>query len=989
MNLDFFRSKINSVFILLGSVLILSGCAESKEFETPKTEVLDEAMSEAHFLSAPLFDDGNDPKVSEFTASCKLTAKDIGGYFVLGDKTGEYGKLLMIGVASYEGCDKVVVRHSDNGVTTESYREEFEPSELSENGTFDIRIDVRDKQAEITIGEEKLGDFEVPFDGLGCAGVYKGRSPEDAYIDDIRIETEDRVIFEDDFDGSFVNELWPYDYATEQDSAFSPFYYKTGQEAGNHFLVIPSGFLLSETKSDAAPVFKKEFSIKSKDVKNAYLCMTALGSFDVELNSQKVSDSFFDPGRMVYDKYLNYVYYDVKDYLSDENDLRIYLFHGFYDRGVGNPEASEKWGYTRAIKGALVLEYKDGSRKMIPTDDSFLVSDNTRYRYNDIYNGEIIDDRANEDDGEFVPASVDEVEYYYYTNPVVLKENEPIRAYKSLAPISISEPQEGHFVYDFGENMAGTVSFDLSKVTDQEFTKGQVITFRYGELTNTDELFNSDGPNGTIWTRNLLTARNTDYYVCGDKESMEKEVTFSHTYHGFRYLEITGIQKALPKEAVSAVAISSDLKTTGQFSCSNETINAFYDNSVRSLRSNLMDVPTDCAQRDERLGWTGDAQAASLFGMYQFDAKKFYKNYLKEIRLQQDEKGRIGDVAPAQNAFGGSSCWGDSIATITWNHYLQYGDKEILEDNIEAVTKWVDYLVENSDDYIFASDGYGDHLSVQWVPVELTDTAWCAHSSRLLAKMYGALGDLEAEDKYNKIADNFAMKWQDTYVMDDYAVESGIIDPEYESETAYALGLAFGLFPENVREDAALRLKMLSEYGGYQFYPGYSGMEFYLPSLCEYGYSDTAELVMTNTEPGGLAHPLAMGLTTNPESVNAFRYSDPSGEVYPDGKYYISASLNHAAFSSVSELCYSYILGIRPDEDYPGYEHFFIKPCMMPGVGSASGSFESCRGLISVSYDQDKKELTCRVPEGSTCTLELPDGEVYELKAGEHKYSWQ
>lgn len=984
---DKFGSKIKAILAITFGAVLLFGCGSVQETDDVNLEALGEAMSRAHFISAPVTSDDSTAKVTEFTASCKITSKDDHGFFVLGDEGGEYGNLLMIGTVASEDSDRVVIRCSNKAVTSDIFEEDFDASSISHDGVFDIRISVRENLADITIGEKELGSFEVPFTELGCAGVFRGRGLEDAYIDDIRIEADNKVIFQDDFDGSFTNELYSYDYSQEATSAFSPYYYKTHEEDGNKSLIIPSGFLLSETKGEAAPVFRKEFSARVKDLKKAYLCMTALGSFEATLNSKKVADSFFDPGRMVFDKYLNYVYYDVKDLLSDENDLRIYLFHGFYDRGVGHPGATGAWGETRAIKGALVLEYKDGSSEVIPTDDTFLVSGSTRYRFDDIYNGEIIDDRIDEDLGDFQQAKVDEVEYYYFTNPIVPKENEPIRAYRYIEPVNVTEPVPGHYVYDFGENIAGTVMFDPEKTKDTSFDKGQVVTFRYGELLNTDKLVNADGPEGTVWTRNLLTARNTDLYVFGEKSTREP-VVFSHTYHGFRYVEITGIDSALPKEAISAVAISSDLETTGQFMCSNETINAFYDNSVRSFRSNLMDVPTDCAQRDERLGWTGDAQATSLFGMYQYDARKFYRNYLKEIRLQQDEKGRIGDLAPVLNPFGGSSCWGDSIVTITWNYYLQYGDLGIIDENLEAAARWVDYLVENSDDYLFESGGYGDHLSAQYVSEKLSDTAWCAHSARLLSKMYEAVGNQDGQKKYEKIADNFIRKWQDTFIYSQGTAESGILIPEEESETAYALGLYFGLFPEDIKPQAALRLKLLAEYGGYQFYPGYSGMEFFLPCLCEYGYGDTAALVMTNTEPGGLSHPLAMGLTTNPENINAFRYTDPQGEEYPDGRYYISASLNHAAYSSVSEICYKYILGISADEKAPGYEHFYIKPMMTTGIESASGSFKSLRGEISVSWDSSKKSLTCSVPKGSTCTVILPNGESKEVSEGDHSFNW-
>lgn len=969
--------------------LLLSGCGAESEADTEaQRAALDEAMATAHFLSAENAEDQNATKdISDFVASCRLTAGTEAGYLVLGDATGEYGTLLLVGASCNGEEDQVVIKSYKHGMVDPNF--EIKPDAMDitgGTGVFDLQVEVHDGKADITANGKEIESVDMPFASLGCVGACKDRGMGDAYMDDFKVLSADgQDIFFDDFDGNFVNELYAYDYVGERDSAFSPSYIKTEDQDGNRVLSVPSGMLLSETAKDASPVFKKDFDVKKKDIKSAHLCMTALGSFEAYLNSEKVSNNLFDPGKMIFDQYLNYVTYDVTDMLKDQNELKIYLFHGFYDKGVGFAEVAGIWGDKLAVKGALVLEYKNGKREVIPTDDSFLASTDTRYRFNDIYQGEIIDDRFTEN--EWGSPEVDGVIDAFKKLPLYAKENESIAPYKELSPVSVTEPVPGHFVYDFGENIAGTVKIDLGLLGDAYGQEGQVVTLRYGEILNSDNVVNGDGPSGTVWTRNLLTARATDYYVFGKKDSYE-DAMFSHTYHGFRFLEITGAQSAIPSEAITAVAISSDLETTGEFTCSDDIINTFYENSVRSLRSNLMDSPTDCPQRDERLGWTGDAQAVSGFAMYQFGSKELYQSYLKEIRAMQNTDGAIYDVAPANSCFGGHSCWGDSIITIPWNLYLQYGDKDVLSENVEAGSRWVDYLVEHSEDYLFSSGGYGDHLSMQNVPEKISDTAWCAHSSRLLSKMYRALGEDELSDKYADICDKFTSRWQQEFIREDYSVEAGILQPDYESETAYSLGLAFELFPEDMRQQAADRLKMLGDYGGELFYPGYSGMAFYLPSLCEYGYGDVAARVMTNTAPGGLANLLHMGLTTNGEAVDIFRYYDANGDEYGDGRYYVNGSLNHGAYSSVSEVCYKYILGIQPDENAPGYEHFYIRPMMTAGIGSASGSFMSVRGDISVSWDSSEKTLTCTVPKDSTCTVVLPNGEQKEVSEGEHSFNW-
>ncbi len=1006
-------------------MILASGCGnqdkQAKEIQEntriiPAIDEYDPGMSRAHFLSynvnskkednidtqedKDIFANAKSPSESDiqvnkdsqdqevslesdsstFDASCRMLLDGNEAYLVLGDEEGEYGRLILCGISSWADEDKFVIRSFSNGKEDNNYEREIPLSSASDGtGVFDITLHIDGNKLFPTINNEELETVEIPQISLGCVGTYKNRGMDEAYMDDILVKTGDEILFAEDFDGNFANNLYEYNYAKQPESAFSPYYYKTTYDTKGKSLVVSSGFLLSETRKEAAPVFKREFDIDGKKVESAYLYLTALGSVDAIINGEKVSDYFFDPGRMVYDDYLNYVSYDVTEMIGKKNEIKLYLFHGFFDRGVGYPEVASPWGDELAVKGELVVNYKDGTRDIYPTDEEFKATDNTRYRFDDIYQGEIIDDRY--DDAlvkEWTVPLIDAVDESFLTLQICKKEYEPVAPIGEIDCIAVTEPVAGHFVYDFGENLAGTIKVDLSKLTEKP-EEGTIVTFRYGELLNSSEMVNADDAEGTVWTRNLFTARSTDYYVFGKEK--ESELSFSHTYHGFRYLEVTGLSETIPEDAIKAIPISSKMQVTGEFSCSDEVINKLYANSVRSLRTNMIDIPTDCCQRDERLGWTGDAQAVSAFALYQLDAKEFYRNFLKQLRTQQLENGEISDLTPTQNPFGGHSCWGDAMVTIPWNMYLQYGDIDILKENIDAACRWVDYLVDISDDYIVSSGGYGDHLSNQTTDGNLSDTAWSAHSAMLVSKMCKALGDEEGAEKYNNIFNAFKEKWQETYIRPDASVDAGILEADAESETAYSLGIAFELFPEDMMEAASTRLDILSQYGGYLFYPGYSGMVFYLPALADYGHGQSAIQVMTNTAPGGLAHPLSMGLTTNPEEITAFRYQD-------DGRYYVTGSLNHAAYSSTCVFCYTHILGIRPDEDKPGYEHFYIVPSMLEALDYAEGSFNSAAGLISVKWNRAERTIECGVPENSTCTLVLPDGTTKELQGGESKVTW-
>ncbi|SFB87289.1 alpha-L-rhamnosidase [Butyrivibrio sp. YAB3001] len=996
---NLFALKTIPVIVSLFGTLALSGCAsgandvtttsdQDKNASIPLIDEYDAEMKSAHFISAPVIDKNDiDKEISEYEASYNMLVGSNEAYFVLGDETGEYGRLILFGLRTSSDGDKFIFKSFNNGTEDKVfYKEILLQSASDAENVFEVNIKVTGEQAEVGINGEYVGAIDIPKFSLGCVGTYNNRGVDVAHIDDISVKCKEQVLFEDDFDGNFANNLFDYDYAGTAESAFSPYYVKLDYDTKGKSLIVPSGFIISETKKDCAKTFRKEFDADKGKIESAYLYMTAFGSFDITLNGQKVSENFFEPGKMVFDQYLNYVSYDVTDFLEKNNTLSIELFHGFFDRGVGYPETATPWGKRLAVKGELVINYKDGSREIIPTDDSFKVSSESRYRSDDIYQGEMIDDRIGaEESGDWTDVAVDDVQEHLLNLPIYKKENESIACTEKLKALSVSEPVPGHFVYDFGQNIAGTISVDFGKLKDNSAAEGEVVTFRYGELLNSEQMVNSDDEPGTVWTQNLLTARNTDYYVFGKEK--DKKVTFLHTYHGFRYVEITGLSNALDADALEALVLSSDLQETGDFKCSDEIINKYYSNSVYSLKSNLMDVPTDCCQRDERLGWTGDAQLTSLFAMYKYDAESFYRNYLKEIRAMQGNDGLISDVAPARDLFGGHSCWGDCIITIPWNLYLQYGDDSVIRENIDAATKWLDYLVSNSEDFLFTSGGYGDHLSMQNTPETLSDTAWCAHSARILAKMYKTIGDKENFDKYNNIADSFTDSWQKTFIRSDASLEGGILIDGAETETAYSLGISFELFPNELMDAAAGRLKLLTEYGGYIFYPGYSGLSFYLPALSANGYIDDAVEAMTNTSSGGLAHPVTLGLTTNPEEIGAFKYNDFEGNEYPDGRYYVSGSLNHAAYSSVATFCFTDILGIVPDEEMPGYKHFYIQPKIGSMLTSAEGSFISRYGKISVSWNLDEKQLSCTIPDESTCTLILPNGESHELSSGEYIYS--
>ena len=483
-----------------------------------------------------------------------------------------------------------------------------------------------------------------------------------------------------------------------------------------------------------------------------------------------------------------------------------------------------------------------------------------------------------------------------------------------------------------------------------------------------------------------MTARATDYYVL--KGSPEGECFEpAYTYHGFRYLQITGLEEPLPVEDVKGIVLSSDLEQTGSFESSNELLNQYYENTIWSQRSNFMDNPTDCPQRDERHGWAGDAQIFSLTASYHMNTYQFYKKYVKELILLQAEDGAFCDIAPRSfftgwSGGGGSSgynCWGDAAVVITWNLYTQYGDLKVLEDNFDALCRWVDYLETTSENYIRDGGGYGDHLSFESTLPDLSDTAWCAHSADLVSRMASALDRQEEAEHYRQVYEKFKAAWQTAYV-----TEEGIT--VCDTQTSYALGLSFNLFPEERKEDAAARLDLLAQYSGYHINTGYSGIGYLLPALDESGLVQTAYRYLLQEEYPSLLYAAGRGATTTYESL--YTYSENE-----EGIGYIYGSLNHYAFGTAASWLYTGVLGIKSDENDPGYHHIILEPEVSDALSYAGGSYESVYGEIRVFWEKTESgyAFDITIPANTTASLRLPvpeSGRVY-LESGQSAESAQ
>ncbi len=808
-----------------------------------------------------------------------------------------------------------------------------------------------------------LSGLELGFIGFRCA------SPESFTVDNVVVKDgAGKSLLNADFNDGNLNGFTGIpivDGALSLDSA----------KLSSSILLRKSS---GELKTESAPMFRKDFTVNAaKTVKSARLYATAAGTYDAYINGKRVTDSVLNPGMTAYDDHLLYQTFDVTDLIkSGDNAIGVYLGHGWFNRALRG------FGSALAFYGKLAVFYTDGTSDIIVSDDSW-----SFYRYgpildDDLFNGFKYDaqiekklDGWNEpgfdDSGWDAPniLAANKIVSNGQT-PAIIAQNIPlIRPTIELPALSVTEPEKGVFVYDFGQNIAGVVRVSASAPA------GTVLKLRHAEILNRENMAGATGEPGTIYTGNLPRAEATDTYTFrGDKEKETFEPFF--TYHGFRYLEITGLDEPLPLSDVTALLLMSDLDQTSEFVSSNPLVNRLYLNSLWSARDNFISVPTDCPQRGERFGWTGDAQIFARTGSYLMDVNAFYQKYCMDMRDTSTNNRIIADVSPASvgngwygqgDRKGATNGWGDAIIIIPYQMYMQYGNKSVLTENYETMCNWMDYLVSTSKDYIRDESWTGDWLPVgePKSPIALTDTAFCAYSASLLSEISTILGKTDKADEYRALYENYRTAWRAKFLTGGKGGKTIC-----GTQTSYVLGIKFGLFNEDEKAQAAENLAKNIKSRGWHLTTGFLGLSYLNPVLSDTGYSDVAYKLLEQEEYPSWLYSVTTGSTTIWESWYAFRtYADGSSEA--NGESY-----NHFSYGAVSEWLFRYVLGIERDENAVAYKHILLKPTFGGSFTHANGSYDSVRGKIESGWTLDKESgaftYHAVVPANTTATLYLP-----------------
>lgn len=714
-----------------------------------------------------------------------------------------------------------------------------------------------------------------------------------------------------------------------------------------------------EPTSRPAVMFRKEFE-SAKPVHSAMLYITSHGIYEAYLNGERIGDLYLTPGWTSYNKRIQYQVYDVSKMITrGPNTLAAQVGNGWYRGNLAWESHRDHYGKKLGLLSQLIVEYTDGTRDTIITDRTWK-SDFGAIRYTEIYHGETIDarqaqpgwDRAGFDDSEWKPVK----EVYDLLDDLVATYNEPVRKQEQFEVVQVLTSPKGEKILDFGQNLVGWVTVKAAgQVGDQ-------IVLSHSEVLDKD---------GNFYTASLRTAKQQNTYILKG----EGEETFEpfFTWQGFRYVRVDEYPGEINPHDFTAVAIYSDMPRTGKFTSSNELINQLQHNIEWGQKGNFIDVPTDCPQRDERLGWTGDAQAFSRTAAFNFDVHNFFSKWMKDVAADQLADGKVPFVVPdvlGPNA-GGSAGWADAATIIPWNMYLVYGDSKILEDQYESMRGWIKYMKNNSTNNLWNKGfHFGDWLFYR--PLDDNDgraavtdkylIAQCffAHSTQLMINTAQVLGKDKDVELYSELLKDVKDAFIKEYVTPSGRLVSG-------TQTAYVLTLNFDMLPEELRQQAADRLaENISSYDNH-LTTGFLGTPYLCHVLSRYGYTDLAfSLLLQKTYPSWL-YPVTMGATTIWERWDGIK---------PDSSFQTPNmnSFNHYAYGAIGDWMYRVLAGLDNQENAVGYKKIKIQPHIGGEFTHAGVEFNSVYGQIVTGWKivNEKLEVNAVVPPNTSAMIYLP-----------------
>lgn len=776
-----------------------------------------------------------------------------------------------------------------------------------------------------------------------------------------------------------------------------------------------------------APIMRKSVNV-AKAVKRARLYATARGAYWFYINGQRVGDGYLNPGWTDFRHRIMYNTYDVTQMLRQGNNaLGIELGHGWFcdDFGFAGAMWGDQYGYKPSALAMIKVEYTDGTNETFVTDNTWKVYNGGPLYVNNLYHG-VIYDAQREVDGwkepgfndaawekvAILPPPPASTEIQGYVG-LEIKNNITLTA-KKMTRIG------NRFIYDMGQNFAG-----VPRLKNMKGRKGQTITIHFAEMLYPETVpENPRAPltrehyernKGQMYMDNYRSAISTDYYTFkGAPEGETFEPPF--TQHGYRYVSIDGLDEPLPLEDVEGIVLESVGEQISRYETSNADINQLFNNIVWGQRGNFLAVPTDCPQRDERLGWTGDANVFCRTSTYNMMTGPFFNRWFYTLRDQKSDNGDVGGYYPSlggtkegapRSGFERGCGWSDVTITVPWEMYQQYGDLGFVERHYGAMKDYMKFLESQAKDYIYPDAFYwGDWLAPMPTNISMLSTAYFGYDARLMREMAKALGKTDDAVYYDKLYRNISRAFCNYFFdSEGYTIEGNHEGtPRMDTQTSYLLPLAFLELPEDLQQKAVKHLLEAIKRSNYHLQTGFLGTPLLCNVLSNFGHNDIAYKLYTQTEYPSWLFPVKQGATTMWERWNSYTIKEGFGEVSMN-------SFNHYAYGAIEEWIMSHNLGIQRDENRPGYKHILMQPKIDDTFSFVKGGFRSVYGDISSAWEikPSGTEIEFTIPANTTATFTLPvssmdnlklkkgkkgvssksfdDGKaVYELKSGTYKF---
>jgi len=729
-------------------------------------------------------------------------------------------------------------------------------------------------------------------------------------------------------------------------------------------------------RSQPAPLLRRKFNAKS-DLVAARIYATSLGLYELRLNGQRVGDAVLTPGWTSYDHRLQYQTYDVTGLVRQgKNVVGALLGDGWYRGYMGFTGERNLYGNRLALLLQLHLTYADGQVEIVGSDGQWRAARGP-IQMSDIYMGEIYDARQEKpgwDDSGYDDRDWRGVRQLDHPKEIVVAQDGPfIRRHERLRPVQILHSPKGETILDFGQNMVGWVQLRVRG------PQGTTITLRHAEVLDQQ---------GNLYTENLRRAKQTTRYILKGLTDADEIYEPYFTFQGFRYVAVDGFPGEPTPDNFTGIVVHSDTLPTGMFECSNPLINQLQHNIVWGQKGNFVDVPTDCPQRDERLGWTGDTQVYIRTACFNMNVPTFYTKWLRDLSVDQ-KNGSVPHVVPnviaktGLSALGdetgsGAAAWGDAAVICPWTIYLCYGDTRLLDEQYESMAGWVSFIQSRAgEDFIWRQDfqfgdwldyrGTDDRLPTPVTNYELIGTAFFAYSTQLLANTARVLGKTSEAEHYTDLAN----KVKDAFNRE-FVTPAGRVGPN--TQTAYLLALHFDLLPEPVRPLAVKRLVSEISQADYHLTTGFVGTPYLCHVLSRFGYTGVAYRLLNQESYPSWLYPVKQGATTIWERWDGIK---------SDGSFQDAGmnSFNHYAYGAIGDWLYRVVAGIEVDPDTPGYKRILIQPQPGGGLTYAKASLDSMYGKIESKWtlEDDCLQLIVTIPANTEGVVHLPGQSIEDI----------